>query len=146
MLEQIVFPIVAFGNDTAITVYQNHYELTKCFKRALTNGYFNDLKLYDSNGIGYKVIDAKKIGTIGGLWGYDFFLDQTIRVSLHFDSNMESLTIDQFKKLVEDKVNNARSVWLSEGISRLKKTIKESISFEDLIREISQFINKKNNI
>jgi len=141
-IEEVKFPVVALARSSAITVYESKELLTKCFNRALANGYFENLFIIDSNCLGIEVMNAEKIGTVGGLWGYDIFLDQTIRVKLLLNNTVEQLSLDEVKNKILSTINENRSFWSSgESVAIIQSKITSARNMLDLINILSHLLN-----
>jgi hypothetical protein len=114
-LDQLIFPVISFSKGNVVDFAKSSNELTQCNKRALKNGFFKNLLIVDCSGTSFKVKDATKIGTVGLFWGYDFFLDQKIRVAINFHHETETILLESFKDKILKIFKKDEYFWNSDG-------------------------------
>jgi len=103
------FPIITFSSST-IYIARSEHEILICYKTALSNNFYKGMKIIDSAGTLFNIIDAKKIRGHGLFRGYNIFFNQKIEVELMVKSQ-KSIDIDNFKNLIF--VNVDESFWNS---------------------------------
>jgi hypothetical protein len=74
--------------------------LTTTTALALRAGFFNGLRVIDSNGRQYTVTKARFLHGVGRFWGYNIFLGRRIRVALDLRESGEVLSVDAVRALV----------------------------------------------
>jgi hypothetical protein len=77
----IEYPVLCLSQGI-FDLARNEEELTICTRSALKTDYFKKMLIVDSRGIGRRVTGATKLRGVGVLWGYNFLLQQRIRVKL----------------------------------------------------------------
>lgn len=99
LIASLEYPVLAFAQGTVFPK-RSADEVTRCTKVALKKGYFSGQVLIDSAGTILKIKGARKLHGIGPFWGYNFFLNQRLRVELITEESPSSLDIDETKKKV----------------------------------------------
>src|SRR5690606_29481523 len=110
-INKIKYPIVAFAKGGVIHFARNEADLTICSIRGLKNGFYNGLKIIDSEGNSFDVQEARKVGYVGFLWGFSFAFGQRIQVELIFSSISEELSIDIFKEKILKQLKKDKLFW-----------------------------------
>jgi hypothetical protein len=132
-IDELKFPVVCFSQHLA-RVMETANVLTTCSKTALRRGgFFEDLRVVDSNGTALKIKGARKLHGVGLFWGYNFFLNQRIKVSLLVDGPPGRMSLLEVKERVFDSFER-RGGWSSRGdFEELKQNVKSATTISDLI-------------
>jgi hypothetical protein len=141
MIEKMIFPVLTFSRPNVIEFAKDEDRLTRCNRLGLKNGYYNNLKVIDSDGNCFSVSQANKVGTIGPLWGFNLFLEQQLRVRLEFKNSIERITLEDFKVKILNAFDKNKYYWESGGnIDDLKRIVRGSKSHGEIIQELGSFI------
>lgn len=137
------FPIIAFAKGNVIHFVRVKEDITTCTKVALKGGFFKDLQLVDSNGIMYKIEDAKKVGTIGNFWGYNIFLNQKLKVELLLKSKSR-IELEELKERLLKALRHDQYFWNSDGnLKERTEFIKNANSSREIIERLSNEFYKE---
>src|SRR3712207_3519548 len=68
----------------------------------LRNGFFDDLLVIDSAGVGLRVKTAKKKHSVGWFLGFNIFLNQRIRVDLVLEGEPFNVSVVELRQIVGD--------------------------------------------
>lgn len=98
-LAAIRFPVLTFSGSV-VYVMATADELTACKRGALKNGWFDDMLIVDAIGVGYQVRGARKLHGVGPFYGYNIFLNQTIKVELLTGGDPLPVSLDMIKARV----------------------------------------------
>ena len=143
-LESVKLPFLALSKPAVIEVVNKLDDILICSKGALKNGFYTNLELIDSDGYLYKVQNATKVGSVGKFWGYDLFLDQTIKVELTITSNPQKLAFSEIKERIVRTINQDRFFWSSGGdLDEIKSRILDAKNFKSLINYFNERLNRK---
>lgn len=135
------FPIICFNKYT-FNIINSLDQLTLTTKAGLKNGLFENLIIIDSNGLKYRVKEAKKLYGVGPLWGYNIFLNQKIKVTLDFQSEVKSVTIQELMKLIISNFNKDKHFWESrDDFDELKRMVECADSIPSLIARLGEILN-----
>lgn len=126
----IKYPILVIDKSKNIYYARNEDEITICNSRYLEDGEYKGLEIIDLEGNLYIIDNAFKIRNIGGIFGYNFFLQRKIKVKLEIKLKPIKLSLENFKNKIIDTYFFHREFWDSGG---------------DL-QDIVNFINKGNSI
>ena len=134
---EVKYPAILFDSPTIFEVVEREEQLTICSKTALRRGYYKKLRIFDSSGRSYLINSAKKIGTLGRFWGYNFFLNQTVRVELEFSKKVEETFLEDLKEKILNAFDKGRNFWGSRGdLPELKKLVREAKTHFELIQRL----------
>ncbi|MFM8911720.1 MAG: hypothetical protein ACKOE6_02225, partial [Flammeovirgaceae bacterium] len=114
-IQGIKFPAITYAERGPVSFARNIDDLTICNSLGLKKGFYNNLEIVDIEGNYFKVIDAKKTGTIGGLFGYNIFLNQKLRVALNIDNKVSKIELIQFKEKTINAFKKDITFWDSDG-------------------------------
>ena len=135
-MEHLRFPVLCFSQNLAL-VTQTEEDLTTCSKVGLRNGYFDNLLLVDSSGRGVRVKGAKKLHGIGPFWGYNMFLNQTIKVELIVAGEPFKVSLEEVKERVLDSFKKWHG-WEARGdFEELRERITNAKTIPEIIRLLS---------
>lgn len=136
---KITYPVIAFKNGH-ISFHRNNKDLTICNSRGLKNGYYNNLKLIDSNSNEFIIKSAKKIKYFGILWGFNLLKGQQLEVELFFDEKIGFIDLVDFKDLLTIYLKKDQYFWDSDG--NFKNRI-NFVSNSNSIKEILDFFTNE---
>lgn len=141
MIDKIIFPVLTFSRPNVIEFAKDIDRLTSCNRLGLKNGYYNNLSIVDSIGNSFVVAHAHKIGTIGPFWGFNIFLEQSLRVELEFEKGVEQLGLDDFKDKVLNVFEKDKYFWDSGGnLDELKRAVRSAKTHGELIEKLGDYI------
>ena len=106
-IDNLRFPVIAVRGPIA-RVYATQNDLLRCTRSALRRGWFHDLLLVDARGNGRRVREATRVGTAGPFWGIDIFLNQWLRVMLHFDGDSVVVPLPELKRYLFERSRSHR--------------------------------------
>jgi hypothetical protein len=135
--EQLAFPALAIFKDTTVS-YRTLESLTTTTAAALRGGFFNGLRIIDSNGVEAVVRSATKLGGVGLFWGFNVFLNQRIRVALILESPTETLTTDQVRQIVLRDFRNWHGWESREDFDQLKDAVKNASTVGEILQLVSE--------
>lgn len=132
-IDNLRFPVIAVRGPIA-RVYATPNDLLTCTRSALRRGWFHDLLLVDARGNGRRVREATRVGTVGPFWGLDIFLNQWLRVMLHFDGDSVVVPLQELKRYLLLAVEGAPGRWDGgRSMSELRSLIAGATSREELL-------------
>lgn len=132
----LTFPVVCIYRGTIFTSSAVD-ALTRTTTAALRGGLFNGLRIVDSAGKEYTVKNARKLHGIGPLWGFNIFLNRTVRVDIEIDDNVKTLNVDEVRRLVLRDFRNWHG-WESRGdFDELKAAVEMASTVAEIIRMIA---------
>ncbi len=134
---KIQYPIITISGKSHIEFITNDRDLKICNKRALKNGYYNNLTIIDSGSKKIKIQSAKKEGTAGFLWGLNLFKGQQLVVSLNYSEKIERVKLNEFQKLLIKLINKDKYFWDSDN--NLKKRIDFIINANSIENILERF-------
>jgi hypothetical protein len=101
-VEDLRYPVLCFSQHLA-RVSQTADALTTCSKLALRKGgYYDNLLVVDSAGVGLRIKGAEKVRGVGPFWGYNIFLNQRVKVRPHIDGAPIQASLAKVKRYVLD--------------------------------------------
>jgi hypothetical protein len=137
MLNKIKYPAITFptkGKDKYITVIRSGKDLTDSYSKPLKNGFYNDLKIVDINGLCYTVLSADKIG-YRGFFG---FILSDIKVKLNFDESIGEISLIDFKSLIFKYIELSLDLWTAaDNLPQIHRFIKSAKSHEEIINYLN---------
>ena len=133
-IDNLRFPVIAVRGPIA-RVYATQNDLLTCTRSALRRGWFHDLLLVDARGNGRRVREATRVGTAGPFWGIDIFLNQWLRVMLHFDGDSVVVPLPELKRYLLRAVEVAPGQWDGgRSPSELRALIAGATTRDELLR------------
>ncbi|MEJ0027166.1 MAG: hypothetical protein WDN01_14150 [Rhizomicrobium sp.] len=134
MEHAIGFPILCLDIKGTVLVQRTKDDLETCTSNGLSNGYYSNLTLIDSSKKKWTVIDAVKIGNVGGLWGWRLpFFSRLIHVRLSI-SPQGVLTLEAIKQLVIAQFEKLPHLWeASDDLDTWKSRVMNATTFEELL-------------
>lgn len=91
------FPVLTVTN-AGIRVYPDAEAVTAAWKKAMDLGEFDDALVVDSNGMARQVRRVRVLGSIGPFFGFDRFLNRSMRVAFDFAGDPQPADIDAIRK------------------------------------------------
>lgn len=143
MLIDISYPAVAFAKGGIVHFARNADDLVLCSKRGWKSGFYDSLNIVDSEGKGFNVQEARKVGNVGLLWGFDFALGQRIKVELvHSEASMVS--IEELKEKLLKQLKKDRHFWNSGGnLEEITSTVRAAKSHNEVLKYLAEIFFKK---
>ncbi|MBD3906404.1 hypothetical protein NAL32_20980 [Chryseobacterium sp. Ch-15] len=130
----IQYPIfVLQKGDDIIYVFSNEKYLKSTNTEIFEKLDYKDTVHIDSLGNKYKIDKAFKVKNIG-LFGFNPLLKgKQILIDFEYESEVEKITLDDFKKDILARVDKTKKIWKSAwDIEELKNAISNSQSFEEI--------------
>ncbi len=134
--EQLAFPVLGIFKDTTAS-YRTFDSLTVTTSAALRGGFFNGLRIIDSNGVEAVVRSATRLGGVGLFWGFNVFLNQRIRVALELESTGKTLITGQVRQIVLRDFRNWHGWESREDFDQLKDAVQKASSVGEILRLVS---------
>ena len=137
MVADLRFPVLALSGPT-IFVRRDTEHLLTCGEAALTNGYFSQLRLIDSDLNEYPVLDVAKVANVGLFGGWrPFYASRKIRVNLTLGT-AQRISLDDAKDSVIATMNQDREFWESAGdLEDQAVEIRALDSFAELVQRLA---------
>lgn len=108
-------------------------DLAFCTARGLRNGFYDNLLIVDSSGMGYTVRGARKLHSVGRFWGYSLFWGRRIKVELLSGRGPFPVPLGEVKDRVERCLKSWHG-WSGRGDFRhLQEAVANAQTFEELI-------------
>jgi len=116
-----------------IFVFFKEVDLKSTTTEFLDKGGFVGDIIVDAFGNKYE-IEKAYFKKYRGLLGYNPLLKgRQILVDFHFAMELHPIALDEFKRIVHDRINKNKRLWLSSwNIDELQAAIANSISFEEI--------------
>jgi hypothetical protein len=131
---KIEFPVITFQKQNIVLSIRNEDILTRCGKRGLKNGCYENLFIVDSSGRGYTVNGARNVGYAGRFWGFSLLTERKLRVELQFDSGPVNVPLEELKERVCKALDaGPRLCGGSEDIEDIKARVRVSKSHREII-------------
>ena|SRR5688500_11339524 len=136
----VAFPVLCFAQEI-LQVHDDAAGLTTCTKTALSNGYFDDLRVVDANGIAHHVRRAEKIGGIGLMRGFNVFLNQRIRVRLFEEPTVEQWSVDEVRARLLQSFGSW-SGWSATGdFDERRQALSRTTTLAALVAEVKKALS-----
>jgi hypothetical protein len=137
VVADLKFPVLALSGPT-IFVRRDVEHLLTCGEVALTNGYFSQLQLIDSELNEYPVTGVVKVANVGLFGGWrPFYASRKIRVTLTLGTPRR-ISLDDAKDSVIATMNQDREFWESAGdLDEQAVEIRALDSFADLVQRMA---------
>ena len=118
--KDIKFPSLCISRDQTFEIVKNDIELEICSKKAFENGYFEGMKIFDSDGCYYIVEHAEILKYLPLYWGWNFlFMPRMVKVKLLIN-RQNDISINEFKLIVNTLLKMTDSV-ASDGADDIIK-------------------------
>lgn len=134
MKSPIEYPIFVFQkNDNMVYVFSSEKDLKSTNTELFEKLNYKDMVHIDSAGNQYKVAKAVKVKNLG-FFGFNPLLKgKQILIDFQYDSEIEPLSLDSFKRDIIARVGKTKNVWQSGwDVEELKKAVANSQSFEEI--------------
>ncbi len=132
----LAYPVLILYKDSLCGEKTEEF-LTTTSARALRLGFFNGLRVIDSNGRQYTVTKARFLHGVGRFWGYNIFLGRMIRVALDLRESGEVLNVDAVRALVLHEFQSWYG-WRERGdFERLQMRVKKAPTVGQIIRSVA---------
>jgi hypothetical protein len=136
-VEDLRYPVLCFSQHLA-RVSQTADALTTCSNLALRKGgYYENLLVVDSAGVGLRIKGTEKVRGVGPFWGYNIFLNQRVKVRPHIDGAPIQASLAEVKRYVLDSFDRWHG-WSTRGdFEELKTSVKAATSIPEIIERLS---------
>lgn len=132
----LVFPVLHIYRGS-LSPARSLELLTTTTSVALRKGFFDGLTIVDSLGKEAVVQQAKKLHGVGPFWGFNVFLNRTIRVELSLQETGRILGVEEVRALVLREFQVWHG-WESRGdFDELKASVENAQSVAEIIRLVS---------
>ena len=129
---ELVYPVLVVYRD-ALCAEGTEESLTTTTSIALRKGFFDELKIIDSDGRQYVVTKARKLHGVGPFWGYSIFLNRWIRVALDLCSSGEILSVDEVRRLVLHNFQNWHGWQTRDDFEELMAAVERASTIAEII-------------
>jgi hypothetical protein len=109
------FPAIVLYEDGDLAVYEAQEGLTICSRtdlKAGQRGRFARATIVDSDGTAWEMDGATKLHSVGPFWGFNIFLNQSIRVLPTISAKPKPTDLDVLKSEIVKRVRNRGCVTL----------------------------------
>jgi hypothetical protein len=96
-IESLQFPAMLF-NKSRLRVYSDAEALSAAWKRAVELGLFDDSLLVESSGKARGVRTVKIVGSIGPFFGFDLYLNRSMRIHFVFEGEWEPANVESIRE------------------------------------------------
>lgn len=136
MINKLKFPVLSFKNESHLEFYREPKDLTTGTNQGLRNGYYENLSIIDSSGKQYLIKNAEK--ATHNFWS---IFSSKIEVRLLFDnSNLNELSLGEFKVYLQKIINNDRDFWESGmDIQELSSFIESCNDVKSIIEKLTKY-------
>ncbi len=129
---ELVYPVLVLYRDTLCAERTEDF-LTTTTSIALRKGFFDELKIIDSNGRQYVVTKARKLHGVGPFWGYSILLNRWIRVALDLRSSGETLSVDEVRRLVLHDFQSSPNWQTRDDFEELMAAVERASTIAEII-------------
>lgn len=129
------FPVICIYKNTIVT-FRTQDELTSTTTAALRSDLFYGLRIVDSSGKEYTVKNVEKLQGIGPFWGYNVFLNRTVRIDLEINDDPKALSVDDVRRLVIGDFQEWHGWKTRENFNKLKSAVEKAPTVAEIIRLI----------
>lgn len=124
--QDCIFPVVILYDDGDVAAEETPHGLTICRKtdlKAGQSGRFARSTIIDSNGLAWRMDGAEKLHGVGPLWGYNLFLNQTVRVRPTILGEPKPATLQFIKSELGKRLNkpDALTITLKIGCATIDR-------------------------
>lgn len=133
----IKYPTLSFSKGVVI-VQRTAEDLTTCGKGALKNGWFDDLLIVDSAGLGYRVASARKLHGVGPFWGYNIFFNRRIKAEILVSGEAQPVPLEDVRRHVLRSFQQWHGWSTEEGFEELRDRVEAATSIPQIISLIAE--------
>ncbi len=132
----LVYPVLFLDKDS-LSGARTEESLTATTAIAFRAGFFNGLRVIDSNGRQYTVTKARRLHGVGPFWGYNIFLNRTIRVEIDLCESGEALDVEAVRHLALREFQNWHG-WETRGdFDELRMGVERASTVGEIIRLVT---------
>ena len=137
-LETLKFPVILIWPDkNCISVDRSCDDLTICTKLALRNGVFDNLIIVDSTGCAVRIKGAQKIQGVGPFWGYNIFLNQTIKIKFIVEGEPFHMSAEEMKTYILECFQKDSDFWEEVmDFDELKESVKKAETIPEIFKSL----------
>jgi hypothetical protein len=130
------YPVLCF-TKYGIATKKTDAELTTSFQASLKKGWFRNAEIIDSNGVNYRVADAKKSGGVGPFFGYSLFFSRRIKVDLAIEKMADAVPVADVRQRILKDFRDWHG-WESRGdFDELKAAVEKASTVGEIIRLVT---------
>ncbi|MBL7850808.1 MAG: hypothetical protein JNN04_07900 [Cyclobacteriaceae bacterium] len=134
----LAYPIVAFAKNGMMYLARNANDLVICSRLGWISGFYNGLTVVDCSGSQILIKEARKVGTVGILWGLSFTYGQRIRVEL-IGEVYGKLSMELFREKVLGQLKKDKHFWNAGGnLESIFTRMKSANSHEEIINYMTE--------
>lgn len=128
------YPVFAFSKkDNMIYVFFNEKDLKSTNTKIFEKFNYKDVIHIDSSGNKHKIVKAFKVKNLGLLGFNPLLKGKQILIDFEYDSQVERITLDDFKKDILSRIDKTKKIWQSGwDIAELKNIVTNSNSFKSI--------------
>lgn len=143
-IDEISFPAMSFVKAGYILFMRDQHDLIICNGRGFKNGFYKNLKIIDSEGKKFDILNAEKTGTFGGFMGYTILLERLFKVKLIFKGEYVKIGLEEFKDKMLNILKKDELYWTTGGdLPEFISFIKKSTSFHEIINRLTNDFYKE---
>lgn len=127
------YPVILFARD-GFEIKRTAEQLTVTFQPLLTDGWFKNLKIVDSNGSKSMVVSVKGLGGVGLFWGYSLFFSRRVRIQLELEPIAASDTLSEVRHLVLKDFKDWQGWESRVDFDDLKAAVEKATSVAEILK------------
>ena len=126
------FPVVILYDDGDVAADETSHGLTICRKtdlKAGQSGRFARSTIIDSNSFAWRMDGAEKLNGVGPFWGYNLFLNQTVRVRPKILGEPKAATLQFIKSEIGKRLQkpDALTITLKIGCATIDREVARAL-------------------
>jgi myo-inositol-hexaphosphate 3-phosphohydrolase len=124
---------ISTGNGPVLHYARAVAELVVCTSQGLKSGFYSGLRIVDSIGRRYAVLDATKTNNVGPWWGFNLLGGQRIRVAL----TLEMLPAEPLADLKTALLRFIDTIEMYDADPEIRRMISAADDFSGLISALA---------
>jgi hypothetical protein len=132
----LAYPVLFLYKD-ALAGVRTEEALTTTTSVALRAGFFDGLRVIDSEGRQYTVTKARFLHGVGRFWGYNIFLNRRIRVAIDLLESGEVLNVDAVRGLVLREFRSWHGWQAGGDFDELQRGVERASTVGEIIRLVA---------
>lgn len=134
-VRDLTFPVLCFYKSTLFAASSSD-TLTRTTSAALRGGLFNGLRVVDSTGTEYVVETVRKLHGIGPFWGFNIFLNRTVRIDITLVETGKQLGVDEVRRLVIRDFRKWHGWESRDDYEQLKASVQTAGSVSEIMHHL----------
>lgn len=127
----LAFPVLAIDKNS-FSVRRTLEDLTVVWQMLIKSGWFDGLRLVDSSGTNYEVVEVRQLHGVGPFWGYTLRYGRKVRVELKLKRAEKQLGIDEIRQLLGKQMRSWHGWESRDDIEELRDEVKSASSLAAL--------------